>query len=96
MVTLMYSERNIYEYQEEKEVYTWEDFIAGIGGMIGLFCGFSILSIAELFVYIGLKCVFRCKGTGDGTGGNVEAVAIEGKSTIKNGDGKGHSNPVFG
>lgn len=54
--TMAYKERNVYEYEEEKTVYTWEDFIAGIGGMIGLFCGFSILSLAELIVYIGLMC----------------------------------------
>jgi len=53
---MAYKERNVYEYEEEKTVYTWEDFIAGIGGMIGLFCGFSILSLAELIVYIGLMC----------------------------------------
>eukprot|EP00111_Clytia_hemisphaerica_P024671 TCONS_00072711-protein len=100
LVTLMYPERNIYEYQEEKEVYTWEDFIAGIGGMVGLFCGFSILSIAELFVYIGLKCVFKCRGTANqGTDGNVEAGdTIKGRqSAMKNelGSNKGHTNPVF-
>ena len=54
-VALKYAERNAYEFQEEKQIYTWEDFVAGIGGMIGLFCGFSILSLAELFVYLGLK-----------------------------------------
>ena len=55
VVTLRYAERNVYEYEEEKVIYTWVDFVAGIGGMIGLFCGFSILSIAELIVYLGLK-----------------------------------------
>jgi len=56
-LSMAFKERNVYEFQEEKTVYTWEDFIAGIGGMIGLFCGFSILSLAELLVYIGLKCL---------------------------------------
>ena len=57
IVTLKYAERNVYEYHEENQIYTWEDFVAGIGGMIGLFCGFSILSLAELLVYLGLKVV---------------------------------------
>ena len=58
IVTLKYAERNVYKFQEERQIYTWEDFVAGIGGMIGLFCGFSILSLAELFVYLGLKVAF--------------------------------------
>ena len=55
VVSFRFAERNVYEFQEEKQIYTWEDFVSGIGGMIGLFCGFSILSLAELFVYLGLK-----------------------------------------
>ena len=55
MLSFSYKEKNKYESEVEKEIYSWEDFVSGIGGMIGLFCGFSILSIAELFVCIGLK-----------------------------------------
>ena len=54
IVTLKYAERNVYEFQEHKQIYRWEDFIAGIGGIIG-FCGFLILSLAELFIYFSLK-----------------------------------------
>ncbi|XP_066913293.1 acid-sensing ion channel 5-like [Clytia hemisphaerica] len=60
IISLIYSERNVYELQEEKLVYTWEDFLAGTGGMIGLFCGFSILSLAELTVYLCLRLVTFC------------------------------------
>ena len=55
VLSFSYKEKNKYESEVEKEVYSWEDFVSGIGGMIGLFCGFSILSIAELIVCIGLK-----------------------------------------
>jgi len=68
LLSLMFRERNVYELEEDRQIYTWEDFVAGIGGMIGLFCGFSILSMAELFVFIGLKCFSRfCsdKGTNE-------------------------------
>ena len=34
VVTLRYAERNVYENHEEKQIYTCEDFVAGIGGMI--------------------------------------------------------------
>ncbi|MEO0685467.1 MAG: amiloride-sensitive sodium channel family protein [Cyanobacteria bacterium J06649_11] len=57
VLSFSYKEKNKYESEVEKEIYSWEDFVSGIGGMIGLFCGFSILSIAELFVCIGLKIV---------------------------------------
>ena len=64
-VSMAFKERNVYEFEEEKTIYTWEDFIAGIGGMIGLFCGFSILSLAELVVYIGLKCMSHYDNVGE-------------------------------
>ena len=54
IVTLKYAERNVYEFQEQKQIYRWEDLIAGIGGMIG-FCWFLILSLAEIFIYFSLK-----------------------------------------
>ena len=66
VLSFLYKDKNVFEKEQEKEVYTWEDFIAGIGGMIGLFCGFSILSIAELFVYLALKFISvfaRCCST---------------------------------
>ena len=61
VLSLSYKEKNVYQVLEEKEVYTWEDFVSGIGGMIGLFCGFSVLSIAELLVFLGLKAVALIK-----------------------------------
>ena len=55
VVSLLYTERNVYETRTETILYTWEDVLAGVGGMIGLFCGFSILSLAELIIYTLLK-----------------------------------------
>ncbi|XP_066929171.1 acid-sensing ion channel 4-like [Clytia hemisphaerica] len=60
ILALKYSDRNTYQLREEKLVYTWEDFLSGTGGMIGLFCGFSILSLAELLVYLVLKLTTFC------------------------------------
>lgn len=33
------------------EVYTYSDFMAVIGGLLGLFLGMSVLSVIELFYY---------------------------------------------
>ena len=54
VVKLLFEERNIYEYSKENYVYVWQDVIAGVGGLIGLFCGLSILSIVEILTYFGL------------------------------------------
>ena len=45
-ITLSFEERNVYEYFEEKFL-GWQDVIAGVG-LIGLFCGLSILSVFEI------------------------------------------------
>ena len=34
------------------ELYGWVDFIANSGGLVGLFMGFSIVSIIEIVYYI--------------------------------------------
>lgn len=55
-LTLKYQSPYVYEKVEEKELYHWEELFSEIGGTIGLMCGFSILSIAEIFVYLLLRC----------------------------------------
>ena len=62
-ISLFFEERNVFEYSEEKFVYLWHDVVAGVGGLIGLFCGLSILSIIEVFTYLWLWFVsLFCKG----------------------------------
>ena len=56
-ITLLFEERNVYEYTKESFVYVWQDVIAGVGGLIGLFCGLSVLSIFEILTYFGLWLV---------------------------------------
>ena len=56
-ITLLFEERNVYEHTEEKFVYMWQDVVAGVGGLIGLFCGLSILSIIEVLVYLWLQFI---------------------------------------
>ena len=37
---------------ERHELYGWVDFIANSGGLVGLFMGFSLVSIFEIVYYI--------------------------------------------
>ena len=36
------------QHSKESFVNVWQDVIAGVGGLIGLFCGLSILSFVEI------------------------------------------------
>lgn len=38
-----------------KEIFTWIDFLANFGGLLGLFLGVSTLSIVELVYYSTLR-----------------------------------------
>ena len=95
VLSLSYKEKNVYQVLEEKEIYTWEDFVSGIGSMIGLFCGFSALSIAELLVFLGLKAVasnkyFRKKSTVASEARKWGSSSVENNEAmvIRMGDGK--------
>ena len=39
---------------EEKKLYSWEQMLAEIGGIVGLLIGMSALSLIEILSYIGL------------------------------------------
>jgi hypothetical protein len=46
------------EEQENYATYTLENFVADLGGIIGLFLGFSILSLIEL-IFVGAEKLFK-------------------------------------
>lgn len=43
------------------EAYTYSDFIASCGGLLGLFMGVSMLSVIELFYYLTLRLCCKMK-----------------------------------
>ena len=45
--------------RQEKALFTLEDLLGIVGGTIGLFCGFSILSLFEIMIYVGIKMIQR-------------------------------------
>ena len=46
----------IYKLENEEVLYSWSDFLGGLGGNIGLFCGFSLLFLVEIAAFIILRC----------------------------------------
>lgn len=41
--------------ETEEELYSWGDLLGGVGGNVGLFCGFSMLSLVEILSFIVLR-----------------------------------------
>lgn len=50
-MAIFFRDQNV-ETTKRMEVYTYSDFLAIVGGLLGLFLGMSILSVTE-FVYYG-------------------------------------------
>jgi uncharacterized membrane protein len=42
-------------YTQRSEIHGWADFIANVGGLLGLFLGVSILSIVEIIYFISFR-----------------------------------------
>ncbi|CAO1310274.1 unnamed protein product, partial [Diamesa serratosioi] len=51
-----------YYFIESKrsELYGWIDFMANCGGLLGLFMGFSLLSLVEILYYFTINFAWRC------------------------------------
>uniref|UniRef100_A0A7M5V472 Uncharacterized protein n=1 Tax=Clytia hemisphaerica TaxID=252671 RepID=A0A7M5V472_9CNID len=54
-----------YIQQQEKALFTLEDLLGIVGGTIGLFCGFSIMSLFELMIYVGIKVIHKRPTVGE-------------------------------
>ena len=60
-VTFKQSQREAYVVRKERPLVKFEDLFGIVGGTIGLFCGFSILSLIELLSFLTLKIASCCK-----------------------------------
>ena len=59
---LVFFRRFEFEEIEDMYLYDWEDFLSNLAGNLGMWTGFSVLTLAELFVFIGKLCsVFICR-----------------------------------
>lgn len=59
-IKIQFSESQ-FTYSKRKELYGWQDFVANIGGLIGLFLGFSLLSIVEILYHLTLRFAINLK-----------------------------------
>ncbi|KAJ0174664.1 hypothetical protein K1T71_009772 [Dendrolimus kikuchii] len=67
---------------KRSELYGETDFMANCGGLLGLFMGFSILSLVEIFYFITLRfgCIFWRKKNKKY---NVNPIEDDGNTTLK-------------
>ncbi|XP_056641252.1 pickpocket protein 28-like [Diorhabda sublineata] len=60
---LMYFKKSNVETKERRELYGFSDLISNFGGLIGLFTGFSILSLIEMIYFLTLRPLGDLFGT---------------------------------
>lgn len=46
---------------KREELYGWRDFIANIGGLMGLFMGVSVISLAEIIYHLTLRFIINLR-----------------------------------
>lgn len=59
-VKIQYQKVDTYQTMEEKALYTWDQMLSEMGGLIGLIIGASVISVVEIFVYFFLVLCSKC------------------------------------
>lgn len=54
-LSMRFEEPYTFRLEKEEELYGWGDLLGGIGGNVGLFCGFSVLSLVEILSFVVLR-----------------------------------------
>lgn len=62
-VTIFFKEQQFIT-SERNELYGSTDFLANCGGLLGLFMGFSFLSLLEIFYFLTIRLWFNLKKFG--------------------------------
>lgn len=57
----IYFKDNEFITSKRSELYGWIDFLAAMGGLLGLFIGVTALSFVEIFYYFTLRLVWTLK-----------------------------------
>ena len=59
-VSIQYQKVDTYQTMEEKELYSWDQMLSEMGGLIGLIIGASVISVVEVLVYFFLVLCNKC------------------------------------
>lgn len=54
-LSMRFEEPYTFRMENEEELYSWGDLLGGVGGNVGLFCGFSMLSLVEILSFVVLR-----------------------------------------
>lgn len=54
-LSMRFEEPYTFRMETEEELYSWGDLLGGVGGNVGLFCGFSMLSLVEILSFVVLR-----------------------------------------
>ncbi|XP_049817271.1 pickpocket protein 28 isoform X2 [Aethina tumida] len=68
----LFMKRNHLETKQRNEVYGFIDFLSGFGGLLGLFTGFSLLSLMEIVYFLSVRVFGNYRQHGNWHGENVE------------------------
>ena len=58
-ISIMYSTSSVI-LEKEVEAFSFGSFVADVGGVLGLFIGFSFISLLEFAIECGKKLYFKC------------------------------------
>ena len=59
-IIIQFQKVDTYQTIEEKEIYTWDQMLSEMGGLIGLIIGASVISVVEILVYLFLVFLKKC------------------------------------
>lgn len=60
-VDIQYQNVDSYRVVEEKMLFSWDQVIGEVGGLLGLVIGASFISFIEILAYLYLCCIQRCE-----------------------------------
>lgn len=60
----VYFKKSYFLPLERSELYGLSDFISNVGGVLGLFIGFSLFSVAEIIYFIAIKPIVNLRKYG--------------------------------
>lgn len=60
-VDIQYHNVDSYKVFEEKVLFSWDQVVSEVGGLLGLVIGASVISVIEILAYFYLCCIQKCE-----------------------------------